>query len=136
MPRTTSLNRFGDEYEQALLRADLVLSSGQSEYSIQFDTPNIAMSMRGRMYAYFKAIRQSTDRPDLAGLCSRMSLRRAGCALVFFREENALDRERLRKALGLAPGFNDTGASTGVVAPQSSHTDALEQLKRIRSNKK
>jgi hypothetical protein len=100
---------------------------------VQFESPNIAMSMRGRTYAFFKAVRASKDRPDLAGIITGLSLRVAGSALVFFRDEDALDRVRWRNALGLVDGWDDAGASTGVVAPTSGQTDALDRLRAIRN---
>lgn len=134
MTRTTSLSSFGGEYEQAILRAVEGLKSAD-EYAIQFEAPNIATSMRGRFYAFFKAVRASKDRPDLAGLITGISIRIAGSAMVFFRDEDALDRVRLRNALGLVDGWDDAGASTGVIAPVSGQTDALDRLRAIRDRK-
>jgi len=71
MPLPTTLKGFGSEYEQCLLRAHAALSEGSEEYVIQFASPNIATSMRGRVYAYFKALRNSTERPDLTALSDR-----------------------------------------------------------------
>ena len=134
MPLPTTLKGFGNEYEQCLLRAHNALSTGAEEYVIQFASPNIATSMRGRVYAYFKALRNSTERPDLTALCTDVSLRCAGSALVFFRSEDALDRVRMREALGLQPGF-DAVETRGVIAPDSSLTANMEKLTAIRKRK-
>lgn len=134
MPRKTDLPSFGASYEQLLLRAHEALSGGRSDFTIQFEAPNIALSIRGRVYAYFKAIRASKDRPDLAMLLDGLSIRTAGSALVFFRRGDELDEIAIRNALGLSKDGDMLG-SGGLIAPQSSHTDALDRLKRLRANK-
>ena len=135
MPRRTDLPSFGKSYEQLLLRAHSSLSTGAEEFTVQFDSPNVAKSIRGRCYAYFKAIRSSKDRPDLAALLDGISIRTAGSALVFFRRGEELDELAIRRALGLGDGFDEIGAARGVLVPQSAHTDALEKLKSIRGRK-
>lgn len=134
MPRKTDLASFGPSYEQLLLRAHEALSSGRGDFTVQFEAPNIALSIRGRTYAYFKALRSSKERPDLASLLDGISIRTAGSALVFFRRGDELDEIAIRNALGLSRNGNMLG-SRGLLTPQSSHTDALERLKRLRSNK-
>ena len=132
MPRKTDLSSFGQSYEQLLLRAHESLRVGGSgEYTVQFDSPNIAMSIRGRTYAYFKALRSSKDRPDLASLLDGISIRVAGSAMVFFRRGEELDELAIRKALGIDAGLS----SPGLIAPKSAQTDALDKLKRIRERK-
>ena len=135
MPRKTDLQSFGQSYEQLLLRAHAALSSGQDEFAVQFDAPNIAKSIRSRVYSYFKAIRSSKDRPDLATLLDGISIRCAGSAMVFFRRGEELDEMALRRALGLGNGFGEIGATNGLLAPTSGQTDALDKLKRIRERK-
>ena len=136
MPRKTDLPSFGSEYEQLLLRAHAdLITAGKGEFTVQFENPNIALSMRGRVYAYFRALRQSTARPDLTALCDGIGIRAAGSAMVMFRDEDALDRVRLRNALGLAPGFDQGIEIRGVLAPESGHSSNLDRLREIRERK-
>ena len=136
MPRTPDLSSYGTEYEQLVLRADAELAKGIDEYTVQFDSPNMANSIRTRAYGYFKAIRNSATRPDLAAISTGLSMRIAGSALVFFRRENAADAVAIRAALGLAEGFADGHETTGVIAPNSGLSSHLEKLEAIRSRKK
>lgn len=121
---------FPPEYEQLLLRAATNLPSCL-EWAVQFTTPKIAESVQARYRAYVRAIKGSTDRPDLASVATNISTRVAGSALVFFRREDSVDAMAIRDALGLSPGFADGSDSRGVIAP-STH---LDTLKRIRERK-
>lgn len=135
MPRTPDLSSYGPEYEQLLLRAAEALKT-KDEFAVQFDSNNVAASLRTRTYGYFKALRSCNNRPDLSAISSGLSMRIAGSALVFFRRENAADVVALRAALGLADGFNDNGENAGVIAPNSGLSSHLEKLEAIRSRKK
>jgi hypothetical protein len=134
MPRLNTLESFGDEYEQLLLRVHEALEN-QKEYAVQFDESGTASSMRTRVYQYFKALRNSTSRPDLTALCTNVSLRTAGAALVFFHSSDTTDKIALRKALGLSDGFADGTDTRGVIAPQSGLSSHLDKLASIRSRK-
>lgn len=133
MPRNNSLENYGPEYEQLLLRASNGLSQKSSEFVVQFERPDIATSIRARTYGYFKALRTSNLRPDLSALATNISMRIAGSALVFFRRENSEDVVAIRNALGLDAGFAEHGGIAGVVAPTSGQTDALDRLRAIRN---
>lgn len=135
MPRTPDLSSYGPEYEQLLLRAGEALNS-TNEFAVQFADNNTANSIRTRTYGYFKALRSNATRPDLCAVCSGLSMRVAGSALVFFRRENSADAVALRHALGLADGFSDGNQSAGVIAPNSGLSSHLEKLEAIRSRKK
>ena len=135
MPRKTDLQSFGQSYEQLLLRASEALRSGQPDYAVQFESPNIALSIRGRTYAYFKALRGSKERHDLVPLLDGLSIRCAGSAMVFFRRGEELDEMAIRRALGIEDAIGNGGDSRGLVVPQTSHKDALDKLKRIRERK-
>lgn len=134
MPRTPTLASYGPEYEQLILRADHELSTGREEYAVQFDTPNIARAIRTRAYGYFKALRNDGKRPDLTGICTNLSMRIAGSALVFFRCENSVDAVAIRNALKLEIGFADV-ETRGVIAPESGLSTHMERLKEIRERK-
>ena len=123
-------SEFNPEYEQLLLRASAALSSN-SEFPVQFTTPKIANSVQARFRAYVRALKSTNDRPDLTAAAANISTRIAGSALVFFRREDSVDAMAIRDALGLAPGFADGMASSGVITP-STH---LDTLKRIRERK-
>lgn len=135
MPRAESLSSFHPSYEQLLLRAHAHLSEKGDEFTIQFDSPNKASGMRLRVYAYFRALKSSTARPDLTALCGDLSVRCAGCALVLFRKGEGLDGEDLRAALGLEPGFHETN-QPGLAAPSHAHASDLARLHALRAGKK
>lgn len=132
MPRSQNLDAFGPEYEQLLLRAHEGLKHS-AEFAIQFAECSIADSIQFRYRAYVRALKASTTRPDLVALCSDLSTRTAGSALVFFRRANSADCVALRAALGLADGFADT-SGPGIIAPPMK-TDA-DRLRELRASKK
>lgn len=135
MPRKNTLDTFGPEFEQLLLRADHALRNGSPEFAVQFSSPNLAAKLRFRAYAYFRALKSSPDRPDLTAMCTDLSIRTASSALVFFRTQDSADARALRTALGLPEGFADTQRITGVIAPSSGHSANLEKLNEIRNRK-
>lgn len=122
---------FGPEYEQLLMRAYYGLQHQAGDFVVQFAEHKIASSVQAKFRAYVRSIKNTTMRPDLAYLIDNISTRIAGSALVFFRREDSVDAMAIRDALGLAPGFADGTASSGVIAP-STH---LDTLKRIRERK-
>ncbi len=134
MPRLNTLENFGPEYEQLLLRAHEALQN-KPEFAIQFASNNVAASLRTRAYGYFKALRTSNSRPDLCAISTGLSMRVAGSALVFFRRENSADAIALREALGLAEGFADGGANAGVIVADNGLSSHLDHLRRIRERK-
>ena len=134
MPRSTDLSTYGPEYEQLLLRASAALANS-SEFAVQFESGNIATSIRTRTYGYFKALRSSNTRPDLTAISSNISMRVAGSALVFFKREDAVDAIAIRRALSLPDGFASTGANEGLMVPESSLSSHLDKLNSIRERK-
>lgn len=125
---------YGPEYEQLLLRVHEGLQT-KAEFAVQFAEGRVAHSIQARTRAYFRALQASSDRPDLVAMCSNLSSRLAGSALVFYRREDAPDAMALRDALGLTKGFADGVDTRGVLAPDSSLSSHLDKLKEIRKRK-
>jgi hypothetical protein len=136
MPRRNALNSFGPEFEQLLLQAAKALQSGLPEYAVEFASQKSAHSVKFRMYSYMKALRESTDRPDLTALCTRISLRTVSCSLYFYRSGDDLDAKAIREALKLPEGFADGPTRAGVAAPDTPLTAHVEQLRAIRTREK
>lgn len=139
MPRSKHSADYGPEYEQLLLRAYTSLQTRPGEdYTIQLETPNVSASLKAKIYAYLRSLREENARPDLVAMAGTLSLRCAGCAVVFFRRQDSWDARALRNALGLDEDFaQDAAESSGVVIP--ARPDVVEtphqKLMRIRSGK-
>lgn len=133
MPKGVKLADFGPEFSQLLLRVDKALSSGKDDFTIQFATVDLAHALRFRIYAYFKALRSCVDRPDLAAMCSGVSIRIAASALVFYRRGEDKESAALRDALGLEKGFSDGPSSDDVLIPASTLDSNLSQLRELRA---
>jgi hypothetical protein len=133
MPKGKQLADFGQEFEQLLLRIDSSMRAGADEAPIDFANHKLAHSLRFRIYQYFQALRASGDRPDLTAMCSGLSMRVAGSALVFYRRGEDKESAALRDALGLEKGFADGPSTHGVTTPTSTLTTNLEELARIRA---
>jgi NAD-specific glutamate dehydrogenase len=137
MPRKKTIDAFRPEFEQLLLRAHAHLSTGAREFTVQFASNNVSAGIRSRTYQYFAALRESKLRPDLTALCTGLSMRCAGAALVFFRSEDSIEATQLREALGLPRGFDELDSSRGVVAHAPSGLSSnLDKLESIRERKK
>lgn len=133
-----TLDSFGPEYEQLLLRAHTELNSPTNvalEFTVQFADVKVSSSVQMKFREYLRVLRRSSQRPDLVAISMPISTRVAGAALVFFRRENSVDAIAIRHALGLADGFADNGGGD-VLAPQSGHTDAVSRLRQMREAKK
>jgi len=133
MPKGKQMKDFGPEFEQMLLRVDKAMLQGVDDFPVQFGAQTIAHSLRFRIYQYFQALRASGDRPDLTAMCSGLSMRVAGSALVFYRRGEDKESEALRNALGLEKGFADGPTTPGVTVAESALTTNLEELARIRA---
>jgi len=129
MVKKRTLLDFGPEFEALLTRAHSALSAGQPEFTVQFDAPEIAHSVRFNTYAYFKALRNSSDRPDLTAMCQSISMRLASSAVVFYRSIDSNAAAAIRDALKL-PRM-DSGVSASV-APPSGLDGNLERLRAMR----
>jgi hypothetical protein len=129
MAKKRSLLDFGREFEALLTRAHSALASGQSEFTVQFDSPEIAHSVRFNTYAYFKALRNSADRPDLTAMCQSISMRLASSAVVFYRSIDSNAAMAIRTALQLPS--TDSGVSIST-APASGLDGNLDRLRAIR----
>lgn len=133
MPKGKQMKDFGPEFEQLLLKIDKAMSSGADESTIQFATQALAHSLRFRIYQYFQALRASGDRPDLTAMCSGLSMRVAGSALVFYRRGEDKESAALRDALGLEKGFADGPSTPGVATPDTVLSANIDQLMAIRA---
>ena len=134
MPKGKELSDFGKEFEQMLLRVDKAFLSGADEFPIDFATHKLAHALRFRIYSYFNALRVCGDRPDLTAMCTNLSMRIAGTALVFYRKGEDKESEALRNALGFEKGFADGPTTHGVTAPSTTLTYNLEELAHIRAH--
>lgn len=134
MPKGKQLSDFGPEFEQMLMRVDKAFLSGADEFPIDFATHKLAHALRFRIYSYFNALRVCGDRPDLAAMCSGLSMRIAGTALVFYRRGEDKESAALRDALGLEKGFADGPSTPGVAEPSTTLSANLDQLRALRAN--
>jgi len=134
MPKGKELSDFGPEFQQMLLRVDKAFLAGADEFPIDFATHKLAHALRFRIYSYFNALRVCGDRPDLTAMCTNLSMRIAGTALVFYRKGEDKESEALRNALGLEKGFADGPTTHGVAAPSTALSGYLEQLAQLRAN--
>jgi hypothetical protein len=126
------LRDFGPEFETLLTRADGALRAGQAEFIVDFMNVKAAHSVRFNCYAYFKALRLSSSRPDLIVACQDLSMRLAGGSLVFYRSNDSTAAAAIRDALNL-PKI-DNGATT--FSPRPSTLDAnLDKLRGLRGEK-
>lgn len=132
MPRKNDLPSFGPEFEQLLLRAHSHLLQGHDEFPIDFTSQSLASSLRFRVYSYFKALRDSTSRPDLTALQTPLSLRVQGCTLFIYRRGEDTDAMALRIALGLPKGFADGPRDSDVLLAPTTLDKHRERLRTIR----
>jgi hypothetical protein len=111
------------------------MDRGADEFPINFATHKLAHSLRFRIYSYFNAIRTSGLRPDLAAMCTNLSMRIAGTSLVFYRRGEDKESEALRNALGLEKGFADGPSTHGVATPDTPLSANLVELARLRATR-
>lgn len=135
MPKGSQLHDFGPEFEQLLLRVDKSMAGGREEFVIDFADPKIAHALRFRIYGYFKALRSCAARPDLTAMSTGLSMRLAGCSIVFYHRGEDKETAALRDALGLEKGFEATPGHAAVLAPTSPLTDHLTQLRAMRTTR-
>lgn len=138
MPRKNDLPSFGPEFEALLNTAHAHLCKGHDEYPIDFATPKIAHNVKFRLYGYFKVLKQSGERLDLAAKCTGLSIRvGVGSTLILYRRGDDLAAAAIRDALGLAKDFHTDPAHDPLRAPSplDASRDALARI-RERSDKK
>lgn len=134
MPRSTRPAVYGPEYEQLLLTA--FKESFNKPYRFQLQSTAIVSALVKKNYAYWNALRKEASRPDLVGMCDKLSMRPEGDFIVFFRRADAWDAVALRAAMGLEKGFSDLGLQSQTVPMSASATDAaLGKLQEIRARK-
>jgi hypothetical protein len=99
MPRSSRPAAYGTEYELFLRRA--VTDGG---FSLALPSNSHARAFRGKLYAYFKALRKDLSRPDLITMCDSLSLAVEGCCVRAFPVADSWDNCLLRDALGIEKG--------------------------------
>jgi hypothetical protein len=99
MPRSYRPAAYGAEYELFLRRA---ISDGG--FTLSLPSNGHARAFRGKLYAYFKALRKDLSRPDLAAMCDSLSLAVEGCNIRAFPVADSWDNCLLRDALGIEKG--------------------------------
>lgn len=132
MPRSQRTVTYGAEYEQLLLRAH---GMPNSSYHLEFASPTQARSLQAKVYAYFKALRKESQRPDLIQMSDDLAMRVEGCKLHFFRKEDSWDAIAIRKALGLEKGFAELGGVQVAVSPAAKDA-MIDKLADLRKGKK
>jgi hypothetical protein len=101
MPRRNDLKSFGPEFEALLVRADRKIREGNPEMELEFVEQKVAENIKCRMYAYFKALRNSPDRLDLTLLAEGIGMRVEGKTLHLYRKGEEKATLALREALGM-----------------------------------
>ena len=127
MPRTSRVAAYGAEYEQLTLLA----FSAEGEKAFTFSSASLANSMKGKVYAYWRALRTENLRPDLIEKSNQRSMRVDVTSLVFFRREDSWDAKLLRDAMGLEKGFADT-LGEGVLVAKSPTDLLVDRLEALR----
>ena len=130
MPRSTRIVTYGPEYEQLLLLA----FAAEGEKRFPLPSYSLALSLKMRVYAYFKALRTERSRPDLIEKADQLSVRVDGPDLILFRREDAWDKQLLRSAMGLEKGFADSGQE-GILIAKSPTDLLMEKLATLRQEK-
>ena len=88
--------QFGAEYEQLLLTV-----WKRTPFRFPFDTNKGARSMRAKMYAYFRFLRQENLRLDLVEMADALTLTIEDNVLILQRNEETWDHESIRNILGI-----------------------------------
>lgn len=138
MPRKNDLPSFGPEFEALLNTAHEHLLKGHDEYAIDFATPKLAHNIKFRLFTYFKVLKNSGERLDLAAKCTGLSIRvGTGGTLIIYRRGDDLAAFAIREALGLPKDFHTDPAHDPLRAPSplDASRDALARI-RERSDKK
>jgi hypothetical protein len=135
MPRKNDLPSFGPEFEQLLLRAYDHLKAGNDEFSVDFASQTLAHNVKFRCYDYFKALRESTLRPDLVGCCTNLSMRTVGTSLHFYRKGDDAASAAIRAALSLPKDFADGPTRADILTAPTALDKNLERLAEVRASK-
>lgn len=128
MPRSSRPSAYGTEYEHFLTRV-----AAEGTCTIPLQSPGHAATMRGKLYAYFKALRRAGTRPDLIAIVDRISLQVVGSSLRAFPVEDSWDNVALREGLGIAKGAVPTMPSPETSAfplPATAEPTAQDKLKQ------
>lgn len=100
MPRSRHAATYGPEYEHMLNQA---FTAGG--FSVPCPTPHHAAVLRGKIYAYFSALRRGGLRPDLVEKAQQFAVvieaSDSGSAVALRPRSSSWDNMLLRSALGL-----------------------------------
>ena len=130
--RTFGVNRamqFGAEYEQLLLTV-----WKKTPFRFPFETDAGARAMRGKLYAYFRFLRQENLRLDLVEMADSLTLQIEGNVLILLRNQETWDHQKIRDLLGLT---KDTFGLTSPAGQELQQPDLLgtrlsRQLTKLR----
>jgi hypothetical protein len=128
MPRSTRPAAYGPEYEHFLLTF-----KAQGRVTIPLPSPGHAATFRGKLYAYFKALRKSSQRQDLIAIVDSLSLTIDGCSVCAFPIEDSWDNCALRDALGLKKGAALPTADSAQPSQPTAQDKLLAKLAHIRA---
>ena len=121
--------QFGAEYEQLLLTI-----WKKTPFRFPFETVAGARSMRNKIYAYFRYLREENLRLDLVEMADALTLRIEDNVLILMRNEETWDHQKIRDLLaidkdkfGLKPK-----AGSELQQPDLLGTRLSKQLDRLR----
>lgn len=120
MTSPKSLHSFGPEYEHLLNAA-----FANPPLAVPMPSERHAKSFRGKLYAYFAALRSANLRPDLIEKANALALTLEGPAVVLRLRSASWDNVLIRSALGL-----DVGEAPAL--PMTSQDALLARLAQIR----
>jgi hypothetical protein len=126
----TRANQFGPEYEQLLLTV-----WAKTPFRFPFPTGKDARAMRGKVYAYFRSLREENLRLDLIEIADAITLTLENDnVLIFQRNEETWDHDRIRNILGITK--DDYGLrpadGTELAQPDLLGTRLTRQLTKLR----
>lgn len=95
-PKLRRASAFGPEYEQLLLTI-----WKKTPFRFPMESQKTLRAMRAKVYAYFRHLREENIRLDLIEMADSITLSCEGDVIVFVRNSETWDHEKLRALLGL-----------------------------------
>ena len=120
MPRSKALSSFGPEYEHMLQTA-----FASPPLALPMPSERHAKTFRGRVYAYFAALRADNLRPDLIEKADALAVSVRGAAVFLDLRTASWDNLLIRSALGLPDGESPA-------LPRTSQDALIERLQQLR----